>query len=428
VLVARPGSARMSSLLRLQRVCPAVVPLQGQLPLPPWGPVVVRAAGRGRRFDERLEGPPNANTRTRARLLRRRRAGSWAPGAAVRSASRSPGARGWAGPSPARAAADAREARWRPQGGGGCQRGRVVLRDAGRGHGLKPRVFTGPAEAHAFRLSAYAVAGVTSPAYPHHPPAKITILLRVGRGREIIGADGLRAHSLKLRGSPSRSWRTWSRRAGRSRCGRATSPSGLASWLCVRSAATLDSARPPQVEIMAGTGILIAAHGAGLTNMMYLPAKAVVIEVFPCVRPRQQPCRTHPIHPRAPPPLPTGTSCISSCTGLCRAVAGPRVGGASHPPPPPPPPRPCSSLAACDLQYYRIRTEKPKGPGGEPFEDPHFVNVRVPCRPGQRARVPPSPLLRRIARPTPTSLRSKLGTPGRATGHRSARPLHCHRP
>ena len=59
--------------------------------------------------------------------------------------------------------------------------------------GLKPRIFTGPAEAHAFRLSAYAVAGVTAPAYPHHPPARITILLRIGRGREITGADELKA-------------------------------------------------------------------------------------------------------------------------------------------------------------------------------------------------------------------------------------------
>lgn len=42
-----------------------------------------------------------------------------------------------------------------------------------------------------------------------------------------------------------------------------------------------------------------------------------------------------------------------------------------------PAPRLRSSLAAaCDLQYYRIRTEKTTGPEGAEFEDPEFVNVR----------------------------------------------------
>ena len=117
--------------------------------------------------------------------------------------------------------------------------------------GIKPRVFTGPAEANAFRLSAYAVAGVTQAAYPHHPPPHITILLRIGRGREISGADELRA-LVEATGIPysvveDMEAKTWKE----------------------------------QVAIMAGTGILIAAHGAGLSNMMYMPAKAVVLEVFP---------------------------------------------------------------------------------------------------------------------------------------------------
>ena len=34
-----------------------------------------------------------------------------------------------------------------------------------------------------------------------------------------------------------------------------------------------------QVELMAGTGILIAPHGAHLTNSMFLPVHSVVIEV-----------------------------------------------------------------------------------------------------------------------------------------------------
>lgn len=46
---------------------------------------------------------------------------------------------------------------------------------------------------------------------------------------------------------------------------------------------------------MAGTGILIAAHGAALVNSMFLPQHAVVIEIFPyfmkkmtCVTPSSQ--------------------------------------------------------------------------------------------------------------------------------------------
>lgn len=35
------------------------------------------------------------------------------------------------------------------------------------------------------------------------------------------------------------------------------------------------------VAKMAGTGILIAAHGAALVNAMFLPQHAVVIEIFP---------------------------------------------------------------------------------------------------------------------------------------------------
>ncbi len=37
----------------------------------------------------------------------------------------------------------------------------------------------------------------------------------------------------------------------------------------------------PQVELMATTGILIAPHGAHLGNILFLPAHAAVIEVFP---------------------------------------------------------------------------------------------------------------------------------------------------
>ncbi len=38
-----------------------------------------------------------------------------------------------------------------------------------------------------------------------------------------------------------------------------------------------------QVAEMAHTGILLAVHGAGLANIMFMPAHAVVIEIFPYV-------------------------------------------------------------------------------------------------------------------------------------------------
>jgi hypothetical protein len=36
-----------------------------------------------------------------------------------------------------------------------------------------------------------------------------------------------------------------------------------------------------QVAAFAGTGLLVAAHGAGLTNALFMPPHAAVIEVFP---------------------------------------------------------------------------------------------------------------------------------------------------
>jgi hypothetical protein len=36
-----------------------------------------------------------------------------------------------------------------------------------------------------------------------------------------------------------------------------------------------------QVALMAGTGVLIAPHGAALANLMFMPAHAAVIELFP---------------------------------------------------------------------------------------------------------------------------------------------------
>ncbi len=36
-----------------------------------------------------------------------------------------------------------------------------------------------------------------------------------------------------------------------------------------------------QVDVMASTSVLIALHGAGLTNLMFMQPGTVVIEIFP---------------------------------------------------------------------------------------------------------------------------------------------------
>jgi capsular polysaccharide biosynthesis protein len=36
-----------------------------------------------------------------------------------------------------------------------------------------------------------------------------------------------------------------------------------------------------QMELMATHGIFIAPHGAGLMNILYMPAQAAVVELFP---------------------------------------------------------------------------------------------------------------------------------------------------
>ena len=121
--------------------------------------------------------------------------------------------------------------------------------------GAKNKMFTGRADAWLWRAYAYEAAGLTargiSPA-PAYPPRKVTVLARKGlNGRGIFNIDAalsvLNATGLPVELVPN------------------------------MGALSFDQ----QVELMAGTGILIAPHGAHLANVMFLPAHAVVVEMFP---------------------------------------------------------------------------------------------------------------------------------------------------
>lgn len=115
--------------------------------------------------------------------------------------------------------------------------------------GQKERVFSGPGDAHAFRLAAYAAANVTLPAWDTHPPRSITLLVRE-RWREFTNFEEVKA-ALRGTGLPVRVVKRLS----------------AMSWA-------------DQVALFAGTGILIAAHGAAMVNTMFMPKGSVAIEVF----------------------------------------------------------------------------------------------------------------------------------------------------
>jgi len=120
--------------------------------------------------------------------------------------------------------------------------------------GLKPRFFNSIGDAHAFRLAAYALVGLPKEARAKDewPPRVITLITRLGN-RALENLDEvvpvLRATGLEL------------------------------NW--IQEMGHLSFAE--QVAAMSRTGILVAIHGAGLTNAVFLPAHAVVIEVFPYV-------------------------------------------------------------------------------------------------------------------------------------------------
>lgn len=119
--------------------------------------------------------------------------------------------------------------------------------------GTHPRLFVNRADAWMFRRNAYEYAGVAAlglQPHPHHPPRRITVLLRKGKGgrnfenlaefQAVVNATGLPVEYIDDMGKLS---------------------------------------FKQQIARMAGTGVLIAAHGAALVNSIFLPQHAVIIEV-----------------------------------------------------------------------------------------------------------------------------------------------------
>lgn len=117
--------------------------------------------------------------------------------------------------------------------------------------GIQPRLFTGIADSSAFRLHAWALAGVdVKDQHTHYPPRKIVVLAR-DFTRE------LKPHTpmfslLKATGLTVQ----WEQKLGK---------------------LTFEE----QVQLMANAGIVIGAHGAALTNIMFAPSHAAVIELTP---------------------------------------------------------------------------------------------------------------------------------------------------
>jgi hypothetical protein len=125
-----------------------------------------------------------------------------------------------------------------------CARRGVVL-------GEKPRIFTAPGDAFAFRLAVYASLGLAAPPKDDWPPRGITVVTRHKDGRNIGNLDAVLA-LLAATGLPV---------------------------TVVTNGAKLTFRE--QVELMTRTGIMLGVHGAALQNAMFMPSKAVLIEAFP---------------------------------------------------------------------------------------------------------------------------------------------------
>ena len=115
--------------------------------------------------------------------------------------------------------------------------------------------FPSRADAWYFRQTAYDFAGLTRKGVNSHdayPPAKITVITRKRKnGRYFDNEDAFLA---------------------------VINATGLEVDI------VQDLGKLPFKQLvakMAGTGILIAAHGAALVNAMFLPQHAVVVEIFP---------------------------------------------------------------------------------------------------------------------------------------------------
>lgn len=135
----------------------------------------------------------------------------------------------------------------------GLGKNTLVCAPRGTVTGVQMRLFSGIADAHAFRVQAWALAGIDvskQRPYDRYAPRMITILDRpntrslVEKERliSIVQATGIRFKYIENIGS--------------------------LSWA-------------DQVKAMAGTGLLISPHGAALTNLIFLPPRAAVLELMP---------------------------------------------------------------------------------------------------------------------------------------------------
>ena len=112
-------------------------------------------------------------------------------------------------------------------------------------------LFASAGDAAALRLAAHARLGLAGrpAAGGAHPPRRISLVQRERRG--LWNASGLEA----LAAGTGLEW----------------------GWLTAAAAGPVEA----QARAFAATGILIAPHGAGLTNMLFMTAGSVVIELFP---------------------------------------------------------------------------------------------------------------------------------------------------
>jgi len=125
--------------------------------------------------------------------------------------------------------------------------------------GTKPRIFTGRSDAIVFRNAAYKAAKVQLEgghgeigSSPRFPPRRITLLERAKSSGRTLRNEAEVKEALRRTGMPV---------------------------VVIPDMGRLGFEE--QVRAMAETGILVAAHGAALANLVFLPAHAVVIELFP---------------------------------------------------------------------------------------------------------------------------------------------------
>lgn len=121
--------------------------------------------------------------------------------------------------------------------------------------GAKNKWFTGRGDAWMWRQYAYQATGLSAKGvrlHPRFPPRQITLVDRVGTNGRGMHDRELLLSLLQATGVPVQ----------------VVDDMGSLSF-------------EAQVSLMARTGILVAVHGAALANAMFLPAHAVLVEIFP---------------------------------------------------------------------------------------------------------------------------------------------------